>query len=284
MTTVLVGARGWLGSRLALGLPGVAGVRASEVLDAGPGGPAALARLGPDDVVVNAAGARGGDADLMERLNALLPMLLAERAAAVGAHLVHLGSAAEYGLTQDGVCREDGEPNPGSPYGRTKLAGTLACLASGHATVLRLFNVADVPPQPGTPLADVAERLRVALASGTDVELLSPGTVRDWVTREFVVASVRRAAELAPAGVYNVCSGIGVGMGEAVEAALRQLGSRSRVVDLGVHPPSSVVGTPDRWRTVSGLRGDVTAERLGQVLSATVTGADDTDEGKRTRW
>jgi hypothetical protein len=187
----------------------------------------------------------------------------------VAGHLVHLGSAAEYGLGQPGgVCVEDAEPLPESEYGRSKLAGTVRAVDGGRATVLRVFNVAAAPPQAGTPLADVAERVRSAVADDRDVELLSAGTVRDWVRPTFVCASVLRAAQDRTVGIFNLCSGTGVAMGAAVESALRRLGSTRRVVDLEVYPPSTVIGRPDRWRTASGMGEALTADDLGAILGS----------------
>lgn len=272
MTVLLVGASGWFGGFLRERLPGAVAVSASDVL--ATDGRVLEPLLDAGMVVVNAAGARSGDPETMRRLNAELPGVLVAQVERVAGHLVHLGSAAEYGLGQPGgLCVEDAVPAPESEYGRSKLAGTTRALDGGRATVLRVFNVAAAPPQAGTPLADVAERVRSAVAEDRDVELLSAGTVRDWVRPSFVVASVLQAAQDRTVGVFNVCSGTGVAMGAAVEAALRRLGSTRRVVDLAVYPPTTVIGSPARWRDTSGLGEALAADDLGATLGSVVSGS-----------
>lgn len=284
MSVVLVGASGWLGGPLREVLGDVVPVPAREVL--ATDGAAVAAVLARGGCVVNAAGARGGDPDLMHTLNARLPEILADEVTRANGHLVHLGSAAEYGLGHGGGVLHEGSPAvPGSDYGRTKLAGTEAALASSSATVLRVFNVASAVPQAGTPLADILDRVLAANQTGTDVELLSADTVRDWVRRGFVARSVLAAVEHRPAGVFNVASGVGVRMGDAVEEAVRRLGSSGRVVDLGVYPASTVIGGPDRWADASGLRETVTAVDLGGLLWSAASGAAHGEtEGKTATW
>lgn len=286
MTFLLVGAAGWFGGFLRERLPDAVAVSASDVLSTNGRVLEPLLDR-PGAVVVNAAGARSGDPETMRRLNAELPGLLVAEVERAAGHLVHLGSAAEYGLGQPGgLCVEDAVPAPESEYGRTKLAGTMRALDGGRATVLRVFNVAAVPPQAGTPLAEVAERVRSAVADDRDVELLSAGTVRDWVRPSFVCASVVQAAQDRAVGVFNVCSGTGVAMGAAVEAALRRLGSLRRVVDLAVYPPTTVIGSADRWRDASGLGEALAVDDLGAILGSAVSGRvhEQQDEDGGHRW
>jgi nucleoside-diphosphate-sugar epimerase len=269
---VLIGASGWFGRRLRDRLPGCTVVAADDILRTE--GAALPPLLGDrDTVIVNAAGARHGTEEVMQRLNVDLPTLLGDAVARDGGHVVHLGSAAEYGLDQpDGVCHESADALPGSDYGRTKLAGTQRLLGGGLATVLRVFNVAADPPQEGSPLADVVARIAAAIARGADVEVVSAGTVRDWVSADFVCASVVHAAEVRPAGVYNLCSGAGVRMGDAVEEALNAIGVAVGVRDLAMAPATVVIGTPDRWRSTSGLAEAFGLTELAGVLARAARG------------
>ena len=157
MTTRLavIGGRGWLGEAIAatarergadvvvLARTDAPGARAVDFSDT-----AALARaLAGCDVVVNAAGRTGGDPVSMRAANQALPDRLGALAVAGGWRLVHLGSAAEYGPPTPGaVLVPEGYPTtPGTPYGRTKLAGTEAVLRwqerGARAVVARVFNV-----------------------------------------------------------------------------------------------------------------------------------------------
>lgn len=266
----LVGATGWLGEYIRESLPEAVPISATEILDSG-GEVLSDLLTGPEWVVVNAAGARQGLSSTLLRLNAELPGILATTTRAVGAHLVHLGSAAEYGFTpSDVVCDESGPARPASEYGRTKLQGTLAALEGGNATVLRVFNVLADPPQDASPLADVAARVRRAFTEGIDADLLSAGTVRDWVRREFVRNSVVYAVANRPKGLFNLSSGTGCSMGEIAGTAMELLGSEHRVRDLEAFPPTVVVGKPDAWRRRSGLAQDIGALEVAEVVSSVV--------------
>lgn len=269
---VLVGASGWLGRCVSERLPGVIVVSAQAVL-AGGGDVVRSLLEGHDRVVINVAGSRMGSRDTMQRLNVDLPVILAEEIVQFGGHLVQLGSAAEYGTAQpDGLCLEEAVAKPESDYGQTKLAGTQRVLDLGCATVLRVFNVAACPPQEGSPLADVVERVSSAKASGADVRLLSAGTVRDWVSREYVCESIEHAALHRPIGLFNVCSGTGIRLGEAVQLAMALLRCPVGVEDMEVFSPTVVIGRPDRWRDVSRLSQRFGPSDLARIIGASASG------------
>ncbi|WP_162616423.1 NAD-dependent epimerase/dehydratase family protein [Xylanimonas allomyrinae] len=262
---LIIGGSGYLGGRIVDALPG-----ALALSDVAARGHTALRAAVEDlrpEVIVNAAGALRGDLADLKAANVDLPRQLAQISDFVGAHLVHLGSAAEYGTSQpNGWCTEAAEPRPESDYGRTKLQGTLAAASACSSTVLRVFNLAAEPTQSGTPLEDVITRTSDALNRQSPANLWSPGTIRDWVLPAFVIHSVARAVEIRPRGVFNVCSGVGVSFGDAVDSALRSLGS-----DLGVRagrpPGGPVIGDPQQWESVSGLAEQVTTEVLAGVIA-----------------
>ena len=266
---LVVGGSGWLGRRILARIPSARPLAAADVLRLG----AEAVRQAMSDseaVVVNASGARSGDRSDLESWNVAVPATLARCCAELGGHLVHLGSAAEYGTHQPhGLCAEGSDPAPESDYGRTKLSGTLAALTAGSATVLRVFNVAAVPPQAGTPLADVVDRTRAALVTGAAARLVSPRTVRDWVTAEYVATSVAAAVSRRPVGVFNVCSGVGVPIGDAVTRALQLLGLDTGV-EPGDEPGGPVIGDPGRWREASGLDEELTSVGLAHVIARSV--------------
>jgi NDP-hexose 4-ketoreductase len=266
---ILIGASGWLGRKIdASHGPGLQAVAADAVLDEDRA-PSRI--LAGSDLIINAAGAKGADTPTLNRYNIRLVELLVQAVDASGGHLVQLGSAAEYGLHQPGgVCREDAACLPNSPYGATKLAASLIAGGSGQATVLRVFNVLAVPPQPQSPLADVADRIAASAASGAPVELLSASTERDWVPANFLLDSIEFAAEHRPAGIFNVCSGRAVSMREAAERALTRLQAPNGVHDLKQFPPSVVVGSPEAWTDLSGLACSVNPDVVGDWLARIV--------------
>ncbi|MFF2134152.1 NAD-dependent epimerase/dehydratase family protein, partial [Streptomyces olivochromogenes] len=102
-----------------------------------------LASAAPD-AVINCAGSTDGDAVTLAEINSRGPAVLcaALREAAPSARLVHLGSAAEYGPgIPDTRVTEASATRPVTPYGATKLAGTVTVTASGlDGVVLRVGN------------------------------------------------------------------------------------------------------------------------------------------------
>ncbi|MFF6879604.1 NAD-dependent epimerase/dehydratase family protein [Streptomyces sp. NPDC012474] len=226
---------------LVLGFTGYLGAHVVERLRALPGAlvlgggrsPAAdvdvdLARVSPEqlaktlaaaapDIVVNCAGATGGDAVTLTEVNARGPAVLcaALREAAPAARLVHLGSAAEYGPGAPGTpVSESAATRPVGPYGATKLAGTVAVTASGlDAVVLRVGN----PVGPGAPSSELPGRIAALLREagpGPDpvLRLGDLSAHRDFVD----VRDVARAAALAATAAGPLPPVLNIGGGRAV--------------------------------------------------------------------
>ncbi|OGR31041.1 MAG: dTDP-4-dehydrorhamnose reductase [Desulfuromonadales bacterium GWC2_61_20] len=98
---------------------------------------AAMARLKPT-VIINCAAFTNVDGcetqeDLATRVNGAGPGYLAEAAQAVGAVLVHISTDYVFAGDQTSPYREDDPTTPLSAYGRSKLAGEKAIVASGLA-------------------------------------------------------------------------------------------------------------------------------------------------------
>ncbi len=108
-----------------------------------PGALAEVWRTARPDAVVHTAALAHVDAcekqpDRAERLNALLPGEVAERARQEGVPLVHISTDAVFD-GERGDYTEDDPPRPLSVYARTKLAGEQAVLATyAQAVVLRV--------------------------------------------------------------------------------------------------------------------------------------------------
>jgi nucleoside-diphosphate-sugar epimerase len=115
------------------------------------------------------------------QINADLPRMLAAAAAESrdpawpGQHLVHAGSAAEYGDAGGGL-REDGPARPTTLYGKSKQRGAMAVAelskASGiRAVTARLFTIYGPGERPGRLLPSLIAASRTGqplnLSSGT---------------------------------------------------------------------------------------------------------------------
>lgn len=191
-----------------------------------------LAAAAPD-AVVNCAGVTGGDPVTLAEVNARGPAVLcaALREAAPTARLVHLGSAAEYGPgTPDVPVTESAPACPVTPYGVTKLAGTVAVTSADlDGVVLRVGN----PVGPGAPVAGLPGRMAALLRSaGTGPEaVLRLGDLsayRDFVDVRDVAGAVGLAAttpgRLPP--ILNIGGGAAVAVRELVRGLARRAGFR----------------------------------------------------------
>lgn len=87
-------------------------------------------------VIVNAAAYTAVDQAELEpaiahAINGTAPGVLGEEASLIGALVVHYSTDYVFDGTKNGAYTEDDPPNPQSIYGRSKLAGEKALLASG---------------------------------------------------------------------------------------------------------------------------------------------------------
>ncbi|MBV2356276.1 NAD(P)-dependent oxidoreductase [Streptomyces sp. J2-1] len=194
-----------------------------------------LAAAAPD-AVVNCAGATGGDPVALAEANARGPAVLAAalRAAVPTARLVHLGSAAEYGPGVPGSPVPETAPaSPVTPYGATKLAGTLAIGAAGlDAVVLRVGN----PVGPGAPETGLPGRIAALLrAEGSDpAAVLRLGDLsahRDFVDVRDLARAVALALTVRGAlpPVLNIGGGLAVPVRELVRGLVDRAGFRGRL-------------------------------------------------------
>ena len=261
---VLVVGRGWLGRPAIEHLGAVPFPHAGISTDLPADSAAVRLRdaIRPDEgtVLVNLCGLRHGTREDLHRSNAHIPLIMATALAGSGAHLVHVGSAAEYGVPADPrPLSEESVCSPTSDYGVTKLSGTQAVLdAMPTATVLRPFNVVDADLPHGSPMSDIGDRISRAIASQTPVEVLAASTIRDYVSRQFVIESISAAARLRPAGVFNVCSGVGVSTGDIARMVLQDRQMANAITSSDDSQSSTIIGDPTRWRALTWL-----AEALG---------------------
>jgi nucleoside-diphosphate-sugar epimerase len=237
MRVLLLGASGFIGRHVLSGLrdePDLTpvllsrkpigsgnGTEACLPFDVSRESPAALAglleRVRPD-AIVNCVGATSGDGALLTEANVLVvsKLLEAMAQAAPAARLVHLGSAAEYGVTEpDKPVFETAPCRPVSAYGVTKLAATqLVTLARDEgrleAMALRVFNPIGPGVNENTLPGRVALAFREAIRHGQREITTGPlDAFRDFVDVRDVASAVVAAlrASGSPRGPLNVGSG-----------------------------------------------------------------------------
>jgi len=227
--------------------------------------------------------------EVAERVNADLARSVAQACAAIadrrwpGQHLVHTGSALEYGtaagdLSEDTVCK------PTTVYGRTKLAGTqaVADMSAGGdlcAITARLFTVYG----PGEHHGRLLPSLLGTADTGRPLDLTDGSQRRDFTFVEDVAEGLLRlgAAEAQPGTVVNLATGQLETVRAFVETAGRVLSIPLELLRFGAR-----AGRPAEME-----HDDVSVERLQQLtgwLPSTAIGdgiaATAVYEGAMGRW
>jgi nucleoside-diphosphate-sugar epimerase len=237
---------------------------------------ATLAEQAPD-VVVNCAGATGGDVGTLAAANVTgtATLVSALRRTGRSIRLVHLGSAAEYGPSEPGTSVAESDPaRPAGAYGATKLAATrlveLGRLTGLAAGVLRVFN----PVGPGAPDTILPGRLvgelRRAAADGSDVRLGPLDAVRDFVdARDVADAAVAAAvAPALPAAVINVGSGTGVPVRTLVRELVAISGYDGSVTERAAADGAGAGGTSWQQADIGRARRDLDWQPRRELAAA----------------
>ncbi len=254
-------------------------------IDIATAAPEALDRLLADtqpDAIVNCVGAMGGSFAHLVRSNVLVVARLIDALAArhESARLVHIGSAAEYGVPTERVpLPETAAAHPVSAYGISKLAGSQLALAArrdgrAETVVLRVFN----PVGPLLPISTLpgraAERMREALlAHRNEIHLGPLGAYRDYVDVRDVASAVKTAALEAdpPPDLINIGSGHAVQV-RALVAALGEVSGFGGAVVEGeagsdrskdvpwIAADTALAQRALRWRPAYDLRDSLVAQ------------------------
>lgn len=192
-----------------------------DLLNSAPGALADLVDEVAPDAIVNCTGlAFGEPADLRVANVLLVIRLIAELDECKGIHLVHLGSAAEYGRSIDNCpVAETALAIPQSDYGITKLMATEQLMRAAaeerlSVTVLRVFNpVGRFSPETTLP-GGAARKIDLALRSGAKAIHLGPlDSWRDYVDTRDIARAVLAASVITP----RTSAVLNVARGEAVE-------------------------------------------------------------------
>ena len=157
------------------------------------------------------------DAQRLHRVNAELPENLARSAFAVrdaswkGHHVVHAGSALEYGLAE-GRITERTIARPTTGYGKSKLAGTLRlsrvlqAMGIARGVTARLFTVYG----PGEHRGRLLPSLLETADTGAPLQLTSGLQQRDFTYVEDAAEGMLRLGVAAPVpgDIVNLATGI----------------------------------------------------------------------------
>jgi GDP-4-dehydro-6-deoxy-D-mannose reductase len=204
-------------------------------------------------------------------------VLEAAARAAPRARVLLACSADQYGPAAlgDPPFTEASPQRPRSPYAYTKVAADLlgACYAARGLDVVRSrsFNHTGPGQGEGFVLPNFA-RQAVEIALGRREPVMRVGnldSLRDFLDVEDVLEAYLALADPAvPAGAYNVASGRGVRIGDALDAILRLAGVEPRieVESQRLRPTDQTLGDATRLREATGwaprVPFETTLERL----------------------
>jgi nucleoside-diphosphate-sugar epimerase len=202
------------------------------------------------DVVVNCVGATAGSPAQLHQLNVTTVTKLLSALAYSTAHLVHLGSAAEYGPSLEwGPVHETSAVRPVSDYGATKLAATeLVCEAvedgQVSATVLRVFNAIGAGNPTSTLVGQAVRALREAVQAGSPSVAFGPlDGGRDFIDVRDVARAVLAASRpSSPPGrptIVNVGRGIPVSSRWVVHRLAKIAHFEGEIIEQGQGSPRS---------------------------------------------
>jgi GDP-4-dehydro-6-deoxy-D-mannose reductase len=228
--------------------------------------------------IVHAAGGTSPDRHELYRRNVLTTVHLLEAAARLAPrpYCIVLGSAAEYGDGGGEPIRESAPLAPVSEYGRAKVAQTTLAEAVARArdlplTVLRPFNVVSPRLSAATPLGNLRRQLLDGAGPERTVACGRLDVVRDFVPLPAVAEVVRLLLlRPAPGRALNVCSGVGIALGELLTAMAERLGVALQIAvreDLLAIPAAPrVVGDPTALREATGYAIDSAPRPLAAHL------------------
>lgn len=190
--------------------------------------------------------------------------------------VLSVGSSEEYGRQPRGAMPlGEGSPiEPVSPYAVSKAAQTLLALQYGRAFGMDVVAVRSFghtgPGQTARFVLPAFARQCAEIRVGTREPVVKVGTldvVRDFLDVRDVVRAYRMLAEEAgEPGVYNVCSGEGVPLRDALDFLVRACGVPARIEeDPGLVRPVDIpvlVGDNARLRRACGWRREHSTEDM----------------------
>lgn len=194
------------------------------------------------DALINCAGRTSGTTEELWDINTTFVEKLVQAMRLSGpTPLVHLGSAAEYGVQPGNVSiNEAALTHPVSDYGRSKLAATRKIAYAAEqgdisATVLRIFNPIGTGAPEDSLVGKATKELRLALENNRRFITMGPlGAYRDFVAARDVASAALRVTQLTTTDpVINVGRGMAISCRALVELLANVAGYDGGIVEVG---------------------------------------------------
>lgn len=161
-----------------------------------------------------------------------------------GERVLGVGTCAEYAWTTEDLKENMSPLKPDTPYGRCKLAASLALEAAAEtfgksAAWARLF----FPYGPGEPPERLIPSVICGLLKRETVECTHGNQVRDFIFVDDVAEALMRILASPATGTFNVGSGHALSLRDVVSVIAGRLGG-AELVKFGVRPTPP--GDPER--------------------------------------
>jgi len=208
-----------------------------------------LLRQAPADAIIHLAGiafqaTAAADVERAYAVNVgaatelLRAAVLVRDAGAPDPRVLVVGSAEQYGAhaAAEMPLPETAECLPKTVYGTTKVAQEQAALGIARETGLRIvctrsFNHSGPGQAASFLLPSLVQRAREARRTGQPVRIGNTDVTRDFLHVEDVVtAYISLVSRGQPGEVYNVCSAVGVRVGDLAAEVLAAAGARTPLV------------------------------------------------------
>jgi GDP-4-dehydro-6-deoxy-D-mannose reductase len=227
--------------------------------------------------VLHLAGAATGDWNELHRANVLATRNLLEALVRLDSPsaVIVAGSAAEYGDPIAERIAEDHPTRPVTDYGRAKaeqstVVQQVATAAGLRFCIIRPFNIVSSDLPPTVALGNIRRQLLTGSGRLRTIECGRLDVVRDFIPLELVVDTVARLIELDEwPQILNVCSGVGIELGDLLEAMASAVGVE---VVVSVNPElaairaaATIIGDPSLLHSY-GLSCEPTASTLARVM------------------
>jgi len=200
-------------------------------------------------------------------------VLEAARRASPEARVLLIGTAESYGSAEPGApsFTESSPLVPGSPYACTKAAADLLGASYQQRGVdvvrTRSFNHSG-PGQSDTFVLPSFARQAIEIGAGMRAAVLHVGNLdsqRDFLDVDDVIEAYLRLTEPdVPAGAYNVASGVGRRVGDALDAILELAGVEAEIRQdpERLRPTDITVGDATKLRDATGWEPRVSFEAM----------------------
>jgi GDP-4-dehydro-6-deoxy-D-mannose reductase len=209
---------------------------------------------------------------LVENLEMTLNVLEAVRHEAPEARVLVVGSGEVYGEPGSLPVREDAPLRPQNPYAVSKaacelLAGHYSDSGQVRCVRTRSFNHAGPGQSDDYVVGTFTKQVAEAELAGREVALLRTGDLeaaRDFTDVRDVVRAYAMLIDAEP-GVYNVCSGHSVRVGDVIDllraAARVQVRQETDPARLRAHDVPEIRGSNERLREATGWEPEIPLER-----------------------